>query len=103
MNEAKLWAKSLGSRDKNIVKIFCFGSICKGTWGMGSDLDIAVILDRTKVPFISRACLYDTSAISVPTDILVYTQSEIKVFAFEKRRFLAEIEKNGILLYVKNT
>lgn len=99
LNEAKLWAKSMGLGDDNIVKIYCFGSICKGTWGVGSDLDIAIIIKKTTVPFISRASLYDSSAISVPTDILVYTQFEITKLSKEKSRFMDEIEKSSLLLY----
>ena len=99
LNEAKLWAKSMGLGDDNIVKIYCFGSICKGTWGVGSDLDIAIIIKKTTVPFISRASLYDSSAISVPTDILVYTQAEITKLSKEKSRFMDEIEKRSLLLY----
>jgi predicted nucleotidyltransferase len=99
LNEAKLWAKSMGLGDDNIVKIYCFGSICRGTWGVGSDLDIAIIIKKTTVPFISRASLYNSSAISVPTDILVYTQAEITKLSREKSRFMDEIEKRSLLLY----
>lgn len=99
LNEAKLWAESVGLSDRNIVKIFCFGSICTGRWGVGSDLDILIILKETTVPFISRAMTFDASAISVPTDILVYTESEIATLSKEKDRFLDEIRKNSILLY----
>jgi predicted nucleotidyltransferase len=102
LNEAKLWAESTGLGDRNIIKIFCFGSICTGRWGVGSDLDILIILKQTRVPFISRAMLFNASAISVPTDILVYTESEIATFADEKSRFMDEIQKNSILLYGQN-
>ncbi len=103
LNEAKLWAKSIGPDDESIVKIFCFGSICTDTWGVGSDLDIIIILKQTSVPFISRANLFDASAICVPTDILVYTESEIETFDDQKSRFMDDIQKKAILLYQKST
>jgi len=99
LNEARLWAGSTGHGDENIVKIFCFGSICTSKWGVGSDIDILIILKQTTVPFISRARIFDASSISVPADILVYTQSEIATLSKEKGRFLDEIRKNSILLY----
>jgi uncharacterized protein len=102
LNEAKLWAKSTGLGDDNIIRIFCFGSICTDIWGVGSDLDIIIILKQTTVPFISRASLYNSSAISVPTDILVYTQSEITELAGKKSHFINEIEKKALLLYHQN-
>lgn len=91
--------KLAGLADNNILRIYCFGSICSDTWGVGSDLDIVIILKKTTVPFISRACLYDTSAISVPVDVLVYTQSEIIKLSKGKSRFTDEIEKSAVLLY----
>ena len=99
LNEAGLWAESAGLGDRNILKICCFGSICTGKWGVGSDLDILIILKQTTEPFISRARLFDTSAISVPTDILIYTQPEIAALSLKKNRFMDEIEKNAVLLY----
>jgi len=99
LNEAKLWAESTGLGDRNIIKIFCFGSIFTGRWGVGSDLDIVIILKQTTVSFISRAMLFDASAISVSADILVYTQLEIATLCKEKSRFMDEIQKNSILLY----
>jgi uncharacterized protein len=99
LNEAKLWAQSIGHNDHNIGSIYCFGSICTGHWGVGSDLDILIILKKSKVPFISRARLYDTSIISVPADLLVYTHAEISKLTKEKSRFMGEIAKNGVLLY----
>lgn len=100
--EAKLWATSTGLEDDNIVRIFCFGSICTGLWGVGSDLDILIVLKQTPVPFITRASLYETSAISVPADILVYTQAEITDLSRKKSRFIDEIQKYAILLYQHN-
>ncbi len=102
LSEAKMWAKSAGLTDNNILRIYCFGSICSDTWGVGSDLDIVIILKKTTAPFISRACSYDTSAISVPVDLLVYTQSEITQLSKEKTRITDEIEKNAFLLYQHN-
>jgi uncharacterized protein len=99
LNEAKLWAQSTGHDDYNIVSIYFFGSICTGTWGVGSDLDIIIILKKTKVPFISRASFYDTSIISVPVDLLVYTQAEISKLTKEKSRFMDTIAKSSVLLY----
>jgi uncharacterized protein len=102
LSEAKVWAKSTGLSDNNILRIYCFGSICSDTWGVGSDLDIVIILKKTTVPFISRACSNDTSAISVPVDLLVYTQSEITKLSKGKSRFMDEIEKSAVLLYQHN-
>jgi uncharacterized protein len=102
LSEAKVWAKSTGLNDNNILMIYCIGSICSDTWGVGSDLDIVIILKKTTVPFISRACSYETSAISVPVDLLVYTESEITKLSNGKSRFTDEIVKNAVLLYQNN-
>lgn len=62
--------------DNNILKIGYYGSYATLNYGVGSDLDIIVILKETDEPFIRRSTLFDLTSIAVPTDILVYTEKE---------------------------
>lgn len=70
------WARQVASQRDGIQRIGYFGSYARGDWGVGSDLDLVIILKRAEQPFERRAAAWDTTALPVPTDVLVYTTSE---------------------------
>lgn len=102
IKEAKQWAIKYSKTDKNIIRIICFGSIAKNTWGLGSDLDILIEVESSDVPFYSRSLCYYPDKISVPVEILVYTSDELRILRNEGRRFIREIKQHHLLLYEKH-
>ena len=48
----------------------------RGDWGVGSDLDVVVIVSDADAPFERRAAAWDTTSLPVPADVLVYTEDE---------------------------
>jgi len=38
-----------------ILKVGCFGSYARGDWGVGSNVDILILLKESDLPFESRA------------------------------------------------
>lgn len=81
-----------------------FGSYARGDWGVGSDLDVVLLLSACSDPPLRRALAYDTvTGFPVPVDLLVYTvdewrQMEAGEGAFA-RRMVAEvvwIEPDGV-------
>jgi uncharacterized protein len=70
------WAEKVARERKDVQKIGYFGSYARGDWGVGSDLDIAVILDRSDRPMERRASDWDTKDLPVPPDLLIYTFDE---------------------------
>ncbi len=73
-----LWGRSagVGSRDGAHGVGAVFGSCARGDWGVGSDLDIVVVLRSSDVAFTRRALAVDATALPVPADVLVYTVAE---------------------------
>jgi hypothetical protein len=68
----------------------------RGHWGVGSDLDLAVIRAECGEPPLRRGLAFDTiSGFPVPVDLLVYTQDEWRRLEAEKapfvQRLLAEV------------
>jgi len=59
-----------------VVQIGYFGSYARGDWGVGSDLDVVIVVDKADQPFAMRAVEWDTLDLPVPTDVLVYTEAE---------------------------
>jgi len=62
--------------DDRVVRVGYFGSYARGDWGVGSDVDLVVILDSSEEPFERRSLAYDLSRLPVPADLLVYTAAE---------------------------
>jgi uncharacterized protein len=73
---AREWAIRVAAARPEVCRIGYFGSYARGDWGVGSDLDLVVLVDATAEPFELRPLDYDTSALPVPADLLVYTIRE---------------------------
>lgn len=72
----KVWVEKLVSSRQDIFRIGYFGSYARGDWGVGSDLDLIIIVEKSEQPFEMRASAFDTLELPVPVDVLVYTQAE---------------------------
>jgi predicted nucleotidyltransferase len=59
-----------------VVKVGYFGSYARGDWGVGSDVDLVVIVQDSQEPFHRRALAFDATGLPVPADVLVYTAEE---------------------------
>ncbi|WP_245575164.1 nucleotidyltransferase domain-containing protein [Meiothermus rufus] len=53
-----------------------FGSYARGDAGVGSDLDLVVLLRDSPLPFYRRAAGLPTEQLPVLAEVLVYTQAE---------------------------
>ncbi len=94
---AREWAQRLGAQRPEVVRIGYFGSYARGDWGVGSDLDLIVIVERATAPFEERAAGWDTAELPVPAEVLVYTQPEWKRLAGE--RFRRTVERETVWVY----
>ena len=70
------WARALAEQHPEVVRVGYFGSYARGDWGVGSDVDIVVIVEHTDVPFERRAARWPSEELPVPADVLVYTEEE---------------------------
>ncbi|NPV06387.1 MAG: nucleotidyltransferase domain-containing protein [Anaerolineae bacterium] len=70
------WAEEIAARRPDVIRVGYFGSYARGDWGVGSDLDLVVVVGDSREPFTRRASRFDTTALPVPADLLVYTTSE---------------------------
>ena len=70
------WAKEAARLHPETISIGWFGSYVTGNWGVGSDVDLLVLIDHATEPFESRMTAWDTSKLPVPTDLFVYSSEE---------------------------
>ena len=84
------WAQDAGSRNRSIRRIGYFGSCARGDWGVGSDVDLILVLDDTAAAAEARV---DTADLPVPADVLVFAEAEWQARLRRRDRF-AEVLRN---------
>ena len=62
----RLWAQQMAQTRTDVVRIGYFGSYARGDWGVGSDLDVVIVVERSERPFDRRSAEWDTSALLCP-------------------------------------
>ena len=91
------WAAEESRNRKGVLRIGYFGSYARGDWGVGSDLDLVVVVQRSTLAFERRAVEWDTTKLPVPADLLVYTKAEWRSLT---GRFRDTLEKETVWVYV---
>lgn len=86
------WARELLGRHPEILRVGCFGSYARGDAGVGSDLDVVIVVAHTDQPFPERLPEVTDDGLPVPADILVYTEGELARMRDEGRRFVRELD-----------
>ena len=76
LKAVRQWAEDLSRTRKEVLAVGYFGSMARGEWGVGSDLDLVLIVESSPQPFLRRSAGWDTTALPVPVDLLVYTPEE---------------------------
>lgn len=70
------WAETAAQSRSDVMRIGYFGSYARGDWGVGSDLDLVIIVESSAQPFERRSIEWDAVELPVPADVLVYTEEE---------------------------
>ena len=70
------WAEVVAGGRTDVLGIGYFGSYARGDWGVGSDVDLVIVLRESTEPFERRAVPFDATVLPVPADVLVYTEDE---------------------------
>lgn len=74
--EITRWGDRLTKSRSDIIRIGYFGSYANNNWGVGSDLDVVVVIEHANQRFEKRTLEWDTTSLPVPVDLLVYTWKE---------------------------
>jgi len=89
------WAEQVTQHRKEVRRIGYFGSYARGDWGVGSDLDLIIIVERSELPFERRATAWDATDLPVPADVLVYTQAEWQSLS-RQRKFYQTLVREAV-------
>jgi len=81
-----------------VIRIGYFGSYARGDWGVGSDLDLIVVVEGADMPYTDRLKEWDVTGLPVPADLLVYTEKEWDLL-LEKGRFGKTLRQETVWVY----
>jgi hypothetical protein len=100
--ELRRWASQTARQHPDLVRLGVFGSYARGDAGVGSDLDIVAIVRASDRRPEERTRGWDTTALPVPVDLLVYTEEEwAKVRA--EGRFGVALRQEALWLYERGS
>ena len=99
----RVWARNLAAVTPGVRRVGYFGSYARGDWGVGSDLDLVVVMDAVDEPLERRAARFDTTELPVPVDLLVYTAEEWERLASGSRRFVEAIRHETVWVVERGT
>lgn len=94
------WVERIVKHRSGLLRIGYFGSLARGDWGVGSDLDLIVVVEASNLPFERRAAEWDTTELPVPAEVLVYTEAEWESLD-QQKRFYYTLTREVIWVYVK--
>lgn len=70
------WAEKTVRDHPEVQRIGYFGSYARGSWGVGSDVDLVIVVTACPEPFEIRAAKWELNELPVPVDALIYTADE---------------------------
>jgi predicted nucleotidyltransferase len=87
---------------RGLLRIGYLGSYARGDWGVGSDLDLVIVVESSEQPVERRSVEWDATLLPVPVDILVYTKDEWQKLP-RQGRFYQTMEREAVWVYVKES
>jgi predicted nucleotidyltransferase len=83
LDESLVWSaldvltRELATRQE-VLAVVLFGSLAKGGMGVGSDVDLLVILSNSEKSFLDRLADYKPDRFPVDIDVFPYTLAEVR-------------------------
>ena len=96
------WARGMGQQKPEMLRAGYFGSYARGDWGVGSDLDVVVLVERAEDPVERRALRWDVTQLPVPAEVLVYTVQEWEAVKM-RGRFGKALSGETVWVYEKGS
>jgi uncharacterized protein len=93
------WVKQVVASNDGMLRIGYVGSYARGDWGVGSDLDLVVVVASSSLPFTNRSSEWDVTALPVPVDLRIYTEQEWQALMQSRSRFSRVILQEAVWVY----
>jgi predicted nucleotidyltransferase len=101
-NAVSDWARKVSHDHPKVIRIGYIGSYARGDWGVGSDLELIIILESSDRPFWCRPLELPLPDLPVPADMLVYTMDEWQSLAEQSARFYKTVRREARWEYARD-
>jgi predicted nucleotidyltransferase len=93
-------AERLVAERPEVLEVRLFGSLASGGAKPGSDADLWILLEPTRMPFLDRSASLVRwfSGLGVGCEVMAYTEHEWRVLAAEGRRIVEVVDTQGVAL-----
>ena len=91
IDQTTAWATTQRQQNPDLLAVGVFGSYGRGEAGVGSDLDLLLILEACDLPIWERLRRWDTSTLPLACDLLVYSRKEWQSLPQWKHRLAAAL------------
>lgn len=98
----KQWAYKEAAKRPELVSLGYMGSYARGDWGVGSDVDLVIIVTSSDKPKDRRPVDWPTEELPVPADTFVFTISEWESLQKRRDRFAREAREETVWVYSRN-
>ena len=96
---ARKTARQIADRNPEVLRIFLFGSFAREDYGTRSDLDLLIVLQKSDEAAPERINRFLAYAPAYPTDMLVYTDEELRARLSGGDAFLARALRESIQVW----
>ncbi len=93
------WSQDAALGRPDLLQAGYFGSYARGEEGVGSDLDVVLVVERSALPKMRRSIEWKTTKLPVPVDLLVFTRDEWDKAADAEDRFTATLRRETVWVY----
>ena len=94
LRAARAWAEEQRRNNPDLLAVGVFGSYGRGDAGVGSDLDLLLILKECSEPIWERLRRWDTGSLPLACDLLVYSLVEWRRLPGWNPRLAAALQKD---------
>jgi predicted nucleotidyltransferase len=96
---ARKTARQIADQNPEVLKILLFGSFARGDYGLRSDLDLLIVLRASDEAAHERLSRFLAYTPMYPTDMLVYTNEELRTRISGGDAFLARALRESIQIW----
>jgi len=93
LRAAEAWAEAQRRTSPDLLAVGVFGSYGRGDAGVGSDLDLLLILQECSDPIWERLCRWHTASLPLACDLLVYSLADWRSLPGWNPRLAAALSK----------
>lgn len=94
LEAAGRWAERQAAAQPELEAVGVFGSYGRGDAGVGSDLDLLLVLRQCELPIWERLRPWDTADLPLATDLLVYSRREWESLPQWNPKLAATLERD---------